>query len=58
MAFDRNMPRQNLNLAVEMKDPLVCGSSVAVYYTTQNFIRIKLLILFAEGPAYLIPNIL
>ena len=27
-------------------------------YTTQNLIRIKLLLLFAEGPAYLIPNIL
>ena len=27
-------------------------------YTTQNFIRAELLILFAGGPAYLIPNIL
>ena len=27
-------------------------------YTTQNLIRIKLLFSFAEGPAYLIPNIL
>ena len=30
----------------------------SMYYTTQNLIRIKLLVLFAEGPAYLIPNIL
>ena len=29
-----------------------------VTYTTQNLIRIKLALLFAEGPAYLIPNIL
>ena len=41
------------------------GSNVFVWvifsyllYTTQNLIRIKLLFLFAEDPAYLIPNIL
>ena len=33
---------------------LICNQS----YTTQNLIRNKLLVLFAEGPAYLIPNIL
>ena len=27
-------------------------------YITQNLIRIKLKFLFADGPAYLIPNIL
>ena len=32
--------------------------AVCLLYTTQNLIRIKLLFLFAEGPAYLIPNIL
>ena len=37
-----------------------CAADPHLYfaiYSTQNLIRIKLIVLFAEGPAYLTPNI-